>query len=70
MGCLKQLTVAQAAKSALLSVGPEDPLAKRPLVQPATGQGRDVFPSNFSCLFRGLLELRKETGMDGVINRD
>ena len=38
----------QTAKSTLMSVGDENTLAERPLMQTTSSQGCDVFSSNFS----------------------
>ena len=69
VGRLKQFAVPQATEGALIPISEKNPLAERPLMQTATGQRRDVPSPNFSYAACGRLRLRKEIGVDCVINR-
>ena len=70
MGRIKQLTMPQTAKSALMPVGAENPFAEGPLVQSTPGQGHGIFSANCNNLFCGFFKLGKEASMDGIVNRD
>ena len=70
MGCIKQFTVSQTTEGTLISVGAKHALAERPLVQSAPCQGRGILASDVSNTTGGLLRLRKELYLGGIVNRD